>query len=176
MTLPFIKHIYWVCAVCWVRNKMGVRMLASCSYSCVLRKETQEKERQISFFTKVTENMKENKTKMENEAEKGLLLLVVVFSVGISRRHFWGNSLSSVCWTGRYQWGWGAKGRCSAPWGISLLFRVYSGPSWEVQTRKWHWRIQMWSLKNTIADYKHERECWFTGIWLVVCMHIFYVG
>ena len=55
--------------MCCVRNEIGVRMLASCSSSCVLRKETQEKERQISFFTKVTENMKENRTKMENEAE-----------------------------------------------------------------------------------------------------------
>lgn len=45
-------------------------MLASCSYSCVLRKETQEKERQISFFTEVTKNVvKENRTEMENEAE-----------------------------------------------------------------------------------------------------------
>lgn len=69
MTFPFIKHVYWVCAMCCVRNEIGVRMLASCSSSCVLRKETQEKERQISFFTKVTENMKENRTKMENEAE-----------------------------------------------------------------------------------------------------------
>ena len=85
-----------LCAVLGIKWASGYWLPAH--NSCVSRMETQEKERQISFFTEVTKNVvKENKTKMENEAEKGLLLLVVVFSVGISRRHFWGNSLSSVC-------------------------------------------------------------------------------
>lgn len=67
------------CVLCAV---LGIKWASGCwlpaPNSCVLRKETQEKERQISFFTEVTKNVvKENRTEMENEAEQGLLLLVV---------------------------------------------------------------------------------------------------
>lgn len=72
-------NMFIECVLCAV---LGIKWASGCwlpaPNSCVLRKETQEKERQISFFTEVTKNVvKENRTEMENEAEQGLLLLVV---------------------------------------------------------------------------------------------------